>query len=64
VSVVAGRVAVAIQLRSMDAEVIAISRLLAVKTLQLEMEYIYQSLEDEALDTSADEMLRNARGKG
>jgi hypothetical protein len=53
----AGRVAVAIQLRSMDAEVIAISRLLAVRTLQLEMEYIYASLEEEAIDVSADELL-------
>ncbi|KAF6258973.1 hypothetical protein COO60DRAFT_1515473 [Scenedesmus sp. NREL 46B-D3] len=53
----AGRVAVAIQLRSMDAEVIAISRLLALRTLQLEMEYIYVSLEEEAIDVSADELL-------
>jgi hypothetical protein len=53
----AGRVAVAIQLRSMDADVIAISRLLAVRTLQLEMEYIYASLEEEAIDVSADELL-------
>jgi hypothetical protein len=33
--VAAGRVAVAIQLRSMDAEVVAISRLLAVGALQV-----------------------------
>lgn len=59
----AGRVAVAIQLRSMDAEVIAISRLLAVRTLQLEMEYIYISLEDEAIDVSADELLNNPKGE-
>eukprot|EP00879_Flechtneria_rotunda_P008574 GHRR01008984.1.p1 GENE.GHRR01008984.1~~GHRR01008984.1.p1 ORF type:complete len:466 (+),score=187.81 GHRR01008984.1:140-1537(+) len=58
----AGRVAVAIQLRSMDAEVIAISRLLAVRTLQLEMEYIYSSLEEEALDVSADELRNSAKG--
>jgi hypothetical protein len=41
----------------MDADVIAISRLLAVRTLQLEMEYIYASLEEEAIDVSADELL-------
>lgn len=57
----AGRVAVAIQLRSMDAEVIAISRLLAVRTLQLEMEYVYGSLEEEALDVSADELRSRGR---
>lgn len=59
----AGRVAVAVQLRSMDAEVISISRLLAVRTLQLEMEYIYNSLEEEALDVSADELRNSAKGK-
>ena len=47
-----GRVRMAVQLKRMDADVIALSRLLAVRTLQLEMEYIYRSLEDEALDLS------------
>lgn len=40
----------AVQMKLLDAEVMALSRLLAVRTLQLEMEYIYRSLEDEALD--------------
>ncbi|GBF97790.1 hypothetical protein Rsub_10215 [Raphidocelis subcapitata] len=56
----AGRVALASQLKAMDAEVITLSRLLAVRTLQLEMEWVYRSLEDEALDIAADELL----GKG
>lgn len=37
---VAGRVAVAIQLRTMDAEVVAISRLLAVGALQVREDYV------------------------
>jgi hypothetical protein len=45
-----GRVQLAVQMKLLDAEVMALSRLLAVRTLQLEMEYIYRSLEDEALD--------------
>ena len=40
----------AIQLKGLDADVLALSRLLAVRTLQLEMEHVYRSLEDEALD--------------
>lgn len=38
------------QLKGLDADVLALSRLLAVRTLQLEMEHVYRSLEDEALD--------------
>lgn len=41
----------------MDAEVITLSRLLAVRTLQLEMEHVYRSLEDEALDIAPEELL-------
>ena len=41
---------VCFQLKGLDAEVLDLSRLLAVRTLQLEMEHIYRSLEDEALD--------------
>ena len=48
-----GRVQMAIQLKGLDADVLALSRLLAVRTLQLEMEHIYRSLEDEALDMNA-----------
>jgi hypothetical protein len=56
----AGRVALASQLKLMDAEVITLSRLLAVRTLQLEMEHVYRSLEDEALDIAAEQL----RGRG
>lgn len=38
------------ELRDMDNEVSALSRALAVRTLQLEMEFIYGCLEDEAMD--------------
>jgi len=48
----------------MDAEVITLSRLLAVRTLQLEMEYVYKSLEDEALDIAAEELLGKGEGWG
>jgi len=47
-----GRVQMAVQLRGLDADVALLSQLLAVRTLQLEMEFIYRSLEDEALDMS------------
>ncbi|GIL51245.1 hypothetical protein Vafri_7097 [Volvox africanus] len=45
-----GRVQMAIQLKGLDAEVLYLSSLLAVRTLQLEMEHVYGSLEAEALD--------------
>ncbi|GIL75359.1 hypothetical protein Vretimale_8033, partial [Volvox reticuliferus] len=45
-----GRVQMAIQLKGLDAEVLQLSSLLAVRTLQLEMEHVYGSLEAEALD--------------
>lgn len=45
----------------MDAEVITLSRLLAVRTLQLEMEYVYRSLEDEALDIAAEQILGESK---
>ncbi len=38
------------ELRDMDNEVSALARTLAVRTLQLEMEFIYGCLEDEAMD--------------
>ncbi|KAG2485057.1 hypothetical protein HYH03_016155 [Edaphochlamys debaryana] len=44
------RVQMAIQLKGLDAEVLAISSRLAVRTLQLELEHVYDSLEAEALD--------------
>ncbi|MEW5311407.1 MAG: hypothetical protein WDW38_003126 [Sanguina aurantia] len=47
---IAGRVQMAIQLKLLDAEVLGLSAVLAVRTLQLEMEHVYRSLEDEALD--------------
>lgn len=40
----------AIQLKGLDAEVLSLSSRLAVRTLMLEMEHVYQSLEAEALD--------------
>ncbi len=46
----AARLQMAIQLTGLDADVLALSRQLAVRTLQLEMEHVYRSLEDEALD--------------
>lgn len=54
---IAGRVALATQLKMLDADVITLSRLLAVRTLQLEMEYVYKSIEDEALDIAPDELV-------
>ncbi|KAG2426867.1 hypothetical protein HYH02_014720 [Chlamydomonas schloesseri] len=44
------RVQVAIQLKGLDAQVLHLSSMLAVRTLQLEMEHIFGSLEAEALD--------------
>ncbi|KAK9821246.1 hypothetical protein WJX74_000565 [Apatococcus lobatus] len=44
------RARMASELRDMDNEVSALSRALAVRTLQLEMEFIYGCLEDEAMD--------------
>eukprot|EP00798_Chlamydomonas_sp_ICE-L_P020032 gene20032-26750_t len=43
-----GRVQMAVQLKMIDADVLALSRALAVLTMQLEMEYLYTSLEAEA----------------
>lgn len=40
----------AIQLKGLDAQVLHLSSMLAVRTLQLEMEHIFGSLEAEALD--------------
>eukprot|EP00887_Chlorella_sp_A99_P006091 scaffold22.g6091.t1 len=49
-----GRARVAAELRGMDSDVAALSKALAVKTLELEMEFIYDCLEDEALDIVGD----------
>lgn len=43
------RLSLAFQLRMMDDEVLQLTRLLAVRSLQLQMEYIYNTLEGEAL---------------
>ncbi len=40
------------ELRSMDEEISGISRSLAVRTLQLEMVYVFGVLEEEALDVA------------
>ncbi|KAF5837598.1 hypothetical protein DUNSADRAFT_4169 [Dunaliella salina] len=45
-----GRVTMPFLLKSMDEEVLRLSRELALRTLQLEMEYAYRALEDEAID--------------
>lgn len=50
----AGRVQLATQMRLMDSEVLKLSRMLAVRTLQLELEHIYRSIEDELLDIGVD----------
>lgn len=42
------------ELRDMDEDVSSLSRTLAVRTLQLEMEYIFSCIEDEALDIAQD----------
>ena len=42
------------ELRDMDEDVSSLSRTLAVRTLQLEMEYIFSCLEDETLDIAQD----------
>lgn len=39
-------------------QVIMLSRLVAVRTLQLELVYVYRSLEEEALDIGAGELAR------
>lgn len=49
-----GRARLAGELRTMDNEVATVSRALAVRTLQLEMEYIYGALEEEARDVLGD----------
>lgn len=49
-----GRARMAAELRQMDNEVAAVSRALAVRTLQLEMEYIYGCLEGEVIDVLGD----------
>lgn len=49
-----GRARMASELRDMDNDIAALSKALAVRTLQLEMEYAYGSLEDEARDVVGD----------
>ena len=51
---ISGRARMAAELRQMDNEVAAVSRALAVRTLQLEMEFIYGCLESEAIDVLGD----------
>jgi hypothetical protein len=40
------------ELREMDEEVVVLSRSLAVRSLQVEMEYIYRYLEEEAMEVT------------
>ncbi|KAL4443418.1 hypothetical protein ABPG75_011155 [Micractinium tetrahymenae] len=49
-----GRARMASELREMDNDIAALSKALAVRTLQLEMEYAYGALEDEARDVVGD----------
>lgn len=51
---ISGRARMASEMRDLDEDVSSLSRTLAVRTLQLEMEYIYGCLEDEALDVAQD----------
>jgi len=51
-----GRVQMAIELKGLDADVLGLSRQLAVRTLQLEMEFVYRILEDEALDVTGSDI--------
>lgn len=51
---ISGRARMASEMRDLDEDVSSLSRTLAVRTLQLEMEYIYNCLEDEALDVAQD----------
>lgn len=48
------RLSLAFQMKMMDDEVLQLTRLLAVRSLQLQMEYIYRTLEEEALEISED----------
>lgn len=59
-----GRARMAAELRQMDNEVAALSRALAVRTLQLEMEYIYGCLESEATDILGDPAAATQQGGG
>ncbi|KAL6761963.1 hypothetical protein V8C86DRAFT_2526853 [Haematococcus lacustris] len=45
-----GRATMPFQLKTMDAEVLRLSRALAIRTLQIELEYTFSALEDEAVD--------------
>lgn len=56
-----GRARIAGELRTMDSEVAAVSGALAVRTLQLELEYIYGALEEEAVDVLGDGVRGNRR---
>ena len=51
---ISGRARMASEMRDLDEDVSSLSRTLAVRTLQLEMEYIYGCLEEEALDVAQD----------
>lgn len=59
-----GRARIASELREMDNEVVALSRALAVRTLQLEMEFIYGCLEEESLDVIGDPSAKPATASG
>eukprot|EP00803_Ostreobium_quekettii_P011225 evm.model.scf_916.3 EVM.evm.TU.scf_916.3 scf_916:39388-45212(+) len=56
------RTQLAFQLRMMDDQVLQLTRMLAVKSLQLQMEYIYTSLEAEALDYVEDDKVSGRPG--
>jgi hypothetical protein len=56
-----GRARLAAELRQMDAAVAAVSRALAVRTLQLELEHCHACLEAEALDVLGDPAAAGSR---
>lgn len=53
------RALLATELRDLDARVMAVSRALAVRTLQLQLEYIFAALEEEALDITPESLWDN-----
>jgi hypothetical protein len=59
-----GRARLAAELRQMDNQVVVVSRALAVRTLQLELEFVAGCLEAEAVDVVGDPSVPAAAGGG
>jgi hypothetical protein len=56
------RARMAAELRDMDTDILTLTRTLAVATLQLEMEFIHGSLEDEVLDIAPESLSKTPNG--